>query len=611
MKLNLDYYKSDLLYDQTISEEEEQKIINYINTYNTDDYKNIFENDIDSSVVSALSNNADNAINWYDFSKNSSALQINANFGEITGTLCDKVSKVVVIESNKVRAEAVAKRYNEKENLEIFCANIQDVQINDKFDYVILYGCLENASILLNNKKSDKISGEELIKIAKNYLNENGHILLFTNNKFAAKKFTGAIDNVNEKPYDSITGKTSLYSKFEIEDMLYKLELNNYKFYYMLPDYKLTNVIFSDDYLPKSNDTKIIYNKYCNERSIFAFDEIALLREILKSNNFAFFCNSFLVDISLSDKKLNNPKFISFNNMRDEKFRAITKIYDDFVIKEPKSSKSIEHIMQIGKNIELLRNYKFNIIDEFKENKIYSKFMNYKTYDKMLLESAYNGGKMDLYNYVSIWYEYIKEKLKPVKYNETYKENIFKINNIEVDQNLLNDMQFIKDGFLDLVFENTFYVENEFVFYDQEWYYENIPVEFILYRAINNLYAYNQQLEKIAPLKETYEYFGILKYLEVFLAFEKVFQDYVVDKNIRNFYGSVYGRNLENYIFNVKENVANDLNKYKKEVEDLKSVNQNYINEINKLNEELNAIYNSRTWKYTKIFRNDKTGGRA
>ena len=50
-------------------------------------------------------------------------------------------------------------------------------------------------------------------------------------------------------------------------------------------------------------------------------------------------------------------------------------------------------------------------------------------------------------------------------------------------------MQFVKNGYIDLSFENVFYAD-EYIFYDQEWYLENLPLEFILYRAINNLYIY-------------------------------------------------------------------------------------------------------------------------
>ena len=58
---------------------------------------------------------------------------------------------------------------------------------------------------------------------------------------------------------------------------------------------------------------------------------------------------------------------------------------------------------------------------------------------------------------------------------------------------------------MDMVFENAFFIEDEFYFFDQEWNVENIPLEFIYYRAINNMYVYNSELQEKLLKEELYK----------------------------------------------------------------------------------------------------------
>ncbi len=624
MKLNLEYYKSDLLYDKTVTIEEENKILNCINNYEEKDYYKILEADDFVNARIALTNDSNNSIKWYDFKKDSNILHINMGFGEITRELCEKSNKVTAIEPIKARAEAMGKRFKDIDNLEVISANIFDVNFKEKFDYVIFYGSLENSDILFEKDEQsieDNLnSAEKLINYVKKLVKDNGNIIILTNNKFGVKNFTGITENIDELPYDSILGNCKLYSKNDLQNILKNSGLNNYKFYYMLPDYKLTNVIFSDDYIPKENDTKIIYNNYCNERSLIAFNEVNLLKEVTKDNKFDFFCNSFFIDISINEKEKSiNPKFISYNNMRKKDFKLITKLYNNVVVKEVKSDESINHLNNISKNIDMLKKHKFNIIDSYKDNKIYSKFVESNTYDKELLKYIDTNQIDSFFNSIENWYVYIKENLKTEKYSDgKFKQNIFTKQNVDISDELLLQMQFVENGFIDLVFENTFFIDEKFVFFDQEWYFQNVPVEYILYRALNNLYSYNSNIEKVIPIHKSFEKFNIDKYIEKFNNLEKNFQNYVIDEFSHKLYNDSNRRSLELYIENIKQEGIKKLQEEKIKSEEViqefinfKEESNNKFNnlkeetdkKIQELNDELQFIYNSRTWKYTEIFR--------
>ena len=59
----------------------------------------------------------------------------------------------------------------------------------------------------------------------------------------------------------------------------------------------------------------------------------------------------------------------------------------------------------------------------------------------------------------------------------------------------------LKRGYLDLVSLNCFYLDNSFVFYDQELFLENVPAKAIMVRTIEFIYKFNDQLDRILPRK--------------------------------------------------------------------------------------------------------------
>lgn len=77
----------------------------------------------------------------------------------------------------------------------------------------------------------------------------------------------------------------------------------------------------------------------------------------------------------------------------------------------------------------------------------------------------------------------------------------------------------LKRGYLDLVSLNCFYLDNSFVFYDQELFLENVPAKAIMVRTIEFIYKFNDQLDRILPRKELFERYGMLKYMELYQKF--------------------------------------------------------------------------------------------
>lgn len=604
MDVNMKWYKQDMIYDDGLSKEEKVDLLNYIHQTNENDYRNILKNDKRVGIFTNLSNIRQNIINWYDFKNNANVLEIGADYGAITGILCEKFKRVVSIESQKIKALAVAKRYEKKDNLEIICANLEDVNFEEKFDYITLIGTLDYFK-----------DENQILSICKRLIKENGTIILTLNNKFGIKYFAGAKTSVNSSPYESITANSNLKSKYEIENMLKNNDLLNYKFFYPLPDYKLPSVIFSQDFIPNENNSKLNYHMYYNKNDNIVFNEVELLKQLIKSNQFEFYANSFFIEIN---NIKNDLRFISYNNMRIESDRLITKIFTDKVIKSKVFKSGNDHINLIKHNIELLQKLGFNVLDKIIDNKVESLYVNAIALDEVIVNHILHHEFELAYEKIEMWYHCICEKLGSEHF-ENYKDrNIFKKYNVHINDIDLKKLRFTKNGFLDIVFENIFIVKNEYQIYDQEWFEEFVPLEFILYRSLHNMYFHNKKIQNILPINNLYEKYGIIKYLEIFEALEEKWQSSLGDQVVIDFYTLTYVaftniNDLKDMIGNLQEKVKrleNAVIVYEKDIEDLKNkielLNEQYEGknkELEKIKEKYISVINSRSWRYTKFLR--------
>ena len=540
MKVNFDFYKEEVNYNKLITPEIEEKIINnYILKYSAESYKDILDSDLSTEAHYILSKDRENIINWYPFKENCKILQIGAGLGELTGYLCENAEKVVAIETSKRRVDAIAHRYKDKNNLEIYAGNIDEIKIDEKFDYVILIGIFEYAPKLCSNSDN---SYNKLLQISKNYLKNDGTILLAIDNSLSVENICGNKNEICNYIYESLyeleNNNIKLFSKNEIEKVLHKNGFDKFKFYYPLPNYKLPNVIYSENQLPSKNSTKVLYSSIYNETSAVVINEQLLINKLINNNLFENFANSFFIEITNSS--VCDINFISFNNIRKEQYKLKLKMDSNNVIKESILYDSKRHVEDIKENIKELKEYGINIIDKVEDGKIVSPYMSYNKLDDVLLKNIKNQEFEEFYKNLDLWYFEIKNKILLTLKNRKIKgKDVFQYFNVEISKEKKKKLNFIKDGYIDLVFENAFINNNEIIFFDQEWYLENIPVELMIYRAINNFYIFNPQVETKIKKIDLLEKYGIKEYQEEFEKIEKVFQIKIIDSKKAEFYANM------------------------------------------------------------------------
>lgn len=598
MRLNLDYYKQECDFELNSNEE---KLIEYINSNEEKDFEDIVRKDLSDDVILGLSNIRKNLVYSYEFNPNSTVLEIGAHFGEITGALCEKCAKVISIEFNKKKAEAIAKRHENKENLEIIIGKPQDINFKEKFDYITIFGVLEYAQIIFDTE----IPALDLITYCKNLLKPYGKLLIATENKFALKSYVGDVDKCTGITFDSITGyksskKTYKLGKKQIENILNEIGLKYYKFFYPLPDYKLPSLIFTDKYLPNSSKINGYFPYYKENSSIF-YSEVDAYDAIIKEDKtmFPFFANSYFIEASQVDFK-NDTRYVSFNNYRKEEYQLMTKMKEKVVEKTSINVKSKKHINTMIKNIQNLKNENIEILDKVEGDKVVSKFVNAKLASQLISDNVNRPEKI-----LEILYKYKEEISKLTNpYNENEKTILEKyIPNIE--KNILHKFQYLKNGYWDMILKNCFIIDDKCVFFDQEWIEENVPMEFLIYRSIVNIEKIRNKIEEY----ELYEKMQIKEFIPIFEQLDNKITEEIVDKEIFSFYQRKYKNPIyDNYtlqeeirrINQEKEDITREKIKLEKGKKQLENEIFGYKDDISKLNTQINNIYQSKSWKLVR-----------
>lgn len=595
MKVNVDFY--DKKYDNTLNREiniYEKQILDIIEKSDSVYYDAVFNDETYSKTINNLSSINCNCIKWYNFESESSVLDISNNYGITSNFLVNKVKDVTCVIPSKIITEKLSKFFMDKDNIEIINADLRNIKFEKKYDYIIFADDLKDYLKYYDN------SIAEFFKYLISLLTEKGKLLFITDNCFGIKYVSGASYKNNEKSLYSKDNEFELPSRNELKVALEKAGLTNYTFYYPLPDFNITNLIFSDKYLPKPNMSKLMYNLNYTEGSKIILNELETLKKITRKNEFTHFANSFFIEISKDEKYENKTKFVSFNNLRKEEYRLMTKMYDKYVEKTSYRKSSESHMKNIGKNIEKLQNLGFNLLDKYDEktNIVTSKYVSEDSINLLILK-AFNSNKIfDAINMIKDWYKYIYSLLEKDNL-EDVSSTIFNIANVDIEQEKIQKLHFIKNGFIDLVFENTFFIDEKYYIYDQEWNYKNSPIEFILYRAINNLYSYDFNLENIISKQDMFKQFNIDFCINEFEKLEKYIQQDILDDERLKYYSRAYNYKLDlDNAFNEVESITDELKSVVELKDKLFIQKQGYEKDIEELNNKLNSIYNSKSWKF-------------
>ena len=488
----------------------------------------------------------ENIIKWYKISKNQEVylLSCEDNFEKI---LKQEGIKIIKEDKNKYKDDSNCK----------------------KFDYIIIYGF-------------EKFLNLDLKVLIENNLKDEGKIIIIGLNDYAINNWSKYKKEDNNCGILKLENKTQNSQIRIIKSKLEECNVNNINTFYVFPNYENAELIMNekldikDSYIEK-------YIPDLKEGEIKVFNEQKVIKLIIKNNKqmLEFFTNAYFIEASKKDID-NDIMYVSYNNVRKPKYRLITIIKEDVVEKLPENEEAVEHINNIKDNIKKF-NSKIELLDYEENGKICSKLVkNEKTLDEIISE------KYENINVVADMLNDFKKILMidAVEYNDNIVKNL--PNEIKKYKDLLVDLHYLENAFWDMIPKNCFYINNKYVFFDQEWKEKYLPVEFILYRSIVNSY----ELIRHININDLYEKMKIEKYIDLFKKLDYELREKIIDKNI---YNNIYKNkeikaidNLinENMIYvNNFENQSNYIKKIEKALEDVRHDNnekQKYIEYLEK-----------------------------
>lgn len=558
----------------------------------------------------------ENLINWYPFKKGAKVLEIGAGMGAVTGCLCEKCEKVVSIEESPRRAQIIRERHKQYSNLEVISDDIYTHSFVDKFDYILLIGVLEYVGI--NNHEGNPYV--RLLTKIRELLSEHGMLLLAIENKYGLKYWCGAAEDHTGVPFESLYnyemenatgryGKSGVrtFSRQELIDMFREAGFRFERFYYPLPDYKFPSAIFSDYRVPKDDDLRAIKFYYPQESELVA-DERKIYRDIINNGTFSFFANSFFVEVSKSELENNCIEFVSHKRDYKNDCNISTVIYNNNkeVIKRANTELAQLHLQNCQNYIEELssRNVPVLLSTLLDSSTMAVPYCSFPLAIDIFNRELENGN----INQLMLMLKQLKQYLN--KSSDSHIGAPCTIIGMDVEEEVLND------GYVDMTFINSFYKDDCLIFFDQEWKMPNIPVKYIIYRAIKYSKSENKQQEMIK--KNLYEEFGITDYIRrIFDQYEEnMLTGMMNEVNCNVFDSMMYHEGLTIYpnsrktvadLYKKLEQKNREIEQKEKEVEqknreieqkDIKINNQRgHIEQLLEVDRDYQNIVNSMGWK--------------
>lgn len=354
-----------------------------------------------------------------------------------------------------------------------FYQSLEDWKKSEKkYDYILLY---------------DLPYTEEVITTYLNCLTSNGQLIVLAENTFGTNTLGGYADTQTGTFFDGIRRKkNNCISLQNLKRLADKCSLNlSHKFYYPYPTNDFAEEIFSDSFLPHASD---LHNSSypISDRRINLYDMQELYERADDAGILPEVMNSFMVIIG---GDIPQWDYVKYSTERDEKYQTLTEIQSGHtVLKKNLTDEGKEHLNNlIIIERELSKKFEKTL---FKANRCW------KSKDGITLE--FLGGislsaLLDdalLNNDSNKFWSLIDQYLCNIK--EAYPGEV---------ENYLD---------IDLIFQNIIIEHGVWNVLDYEWTpKENLPVDFVIYRAIHYYFYQSNICREKVTLKRLYKYCGI------------------------------------------------------------------------------------------------------
>lgn len=449
-----------------------------------------------------------NLLNWYPFKPDSDILEVGAGMGSMTGLLCDVGKSVTSVEMNELRANVIRARYPDRDNLAVISADVITWNTQQRFDYIVVVGVLEYASVFYNGEGNEPQIA--FLSSLRRLLNPDGVVLLAIENRFGLKYWLGGAEDHLQKPFVGIEGykedgTPKTFSKVELYGLFKESGFAAQRYYYVLPDYKFPTAIFTDQSLPTMQEVMNINYTYSSGSTLVA-NERELYGTIIANGMFPNVANSYLVEVGVEKIPQDHVIRVSARGECKPEYKIITTVDSQRkVAKKPANPRAEAHILATYENGVTLQKRGLKCVPALMEgNTLYTEYVDEPLVSSVFCDALNRGD----------WNEAcaIMDKLR-VNLVCSSEENTETSALISECPRLSGvDLgPILKDGYMDLTPSNIFWVSGDLYCFDQEWNFPDLPLRFLLYYGLKIAYTRNQG-RSLFPFAEILRYIGVTEH---------------------------------------------------------------------------------------------------
>ena len=399
---------------------------------------------------------------WYTFKKQAKALYISN----------EKDGRYNLLNEKGLLVEQVSSNHSINK---LFIENSKK-----KYDYIVAIQQIEKA-----------LNPIELLYNWKKMLKTDGKLLLAVDNRLGLRYFCGDRDPFTGRSFDGIENYRQLtnigeryikgrnYSKFEVNCFLKEAGWTYCKAYSVLPNLELPQLVYSENILPNEELGIRLFPKYNHPDSVF-LEEKYIYTDLINNEMFHQMANSYLFECSLNGE-FDSVDHVTISMDRGQENALMTIIRESKVVEKiPLYSEGYNKLIQMKINADMLKNNGVKIVEGKLRNDSYMMpYIHEPLAITYLRELVY----IDLEKFI--------EEID--KYRDVVLQSSDHINNNKELGIIL------KKGFLDLVPLNCFYINGEYVFFDQEFFLDSYPANAIIFRGIEIIYMQDAKIESIIP----------------------------------------------------------------------------------------------------------------
>ena len=187
-----------------------------------------------------------------------------------------------------------------------------------------------------------------------------------------------------------------------------------------------------------------------------------------------------------------------------------------------------------------------------------------------------------------------------MKYNEVKDRLPEEIKTYSSDK--LSKMNFQEYSFIDMLPKNSFKINDEYLFFDQEWCENYYPAEYIIYRAIKNTTGISDKFGEDRIFKDL----EIFEYIDLFEELEENFRKKVIDSKMLYDVFDKKTITREAMIADFTRKIIDrdvEIEKLKVDIEGRKAHVEELLGVIAEKENQIVSISNSLSWRITKPLR--------